>query len=136
MTGAKAKAKHVRQQAIPALFEWVIAAASVLLLLGILGYLGYEAVAARHGLPELAVELVEVVPQDEAFLVRITVHNRGERTAAQVGIEGVLATTSEQTSSLTLDYVPARSSQSGALLFADDPRGTDLSLRVTGFADP
>ncbi len=115
------------------LLEWVTAALGALIALTLIGVIGWSA-ANEHPdeLPRLSVAAGPVEPAGARRAVRFTVSNSAGRTAKQVQIEGKLG---EQSASATLDYVPGRSEESGALLFDAGPRGR-VEVKVTGYQLP
>lgn len=122
-----------RHDPVP-LLEWVTAALGALIALTLIGVIGWSA-ANEHPdeLPKLRVEAGPIETANTRRAVRFTVYNRAGRTAKQVQIEGKLG---EQTASATLDYVPGRSQEPGALLFDPEPRWGIVELRVTGYQLP
>lgn len=123
------------------LWEKVIGGIGVLFVLGILAFLIYEALQPQTP-PEITVRVARVQPVARGYLVEIEVKNEGELTAAAVEIEGTLTPPDEpqaapvETSTLTIDYVPSRSSRQGGLFFQADPSQYTLEVRALGYAEP
>jgi uncharacterized protein (TIGR02588 family) len=118
-------------------WERVLAGVGALLVAGMLGYLGHEAVSGDRSPPALQVRLEEVRAQGGGgFLVRFSVHNAGGRAAAQVRVRAEAAGTAAEAAETVLDYVPAHSERGGGLLFREDPRARGLTLRAVGYAEP
>jgi uncharacterized protein (TIGR02588 family) len=70
----------------------------------------------------LTVIVDSVAKASSGYLARITVHNTGGSTAAQVEIEGELTVGGEmERSEVTLDYVPDRSQKHAGLMFRRNP---------------
>jgi uncharacterized protein (TIGR02588 family) len=119
-------------------WEGVAAAVSTLLVLGVVGYLLYDAVARPHTPPALTVQADTVLKAGGLWLVEFSAENRGHNTAAAVKIEGELKQ-GEQTveaSEAVLDYVPGESVRRGGLFFRADPRAYRLELRALGYQEP
>ena len=118
--------------------EWVVAAASALLVLGAVGYLLYEALAEPPTPPAVEVTVEAVRAVGDGYLVEFEAQNRGRTTAAGLVVEGTLRRGAEtvETASVTLDYVPAEGSRRGGLYFTEDPRAYALALRPTGYGRP
>lgn len=118
--------------------EWVVAAASALLVLGAVGYLLYEALAEPLTPPAVEVTVEAVRAVGDGYLVEFEAQNRGRTTAAGLVVEGTLRRGAEtvETASVTLDYVPAEGSRRGGLYFTEDPRAYALALRPTGYSRP
>lgn len=120
-------------------WEWLTAALGLLLVLGAIGYLGYEAVAGDDRPPALTVVVDSVTRSGGVHQVHFTVRNTGDRAGAAVVVEGRLAGAAEggeETSEVTLDHVPGRSERSGGLFFSSDPRAGRLELRPLGYSVP
>ena len=116
------------------LLEWVSAALGALVALTLIGVIGWSALNEHPDeLPRLRLEAGPVEPDGSGRAVRFTVSNSAGRTAKQVQVEGKLG---EQTASATLDYVPGRSQESGALLFDAEPGGGMVEIEVTGYQLP
>ena len=119
-------------------WEWVAAAVSTVLVLGVVGYLLYDAVARPRTPPSLRVSADTVLQADGLWLVEFRATNAGHETAAAVKIEGELmqADSSVESSEAVLDYVPGRSVRHGGLFFLHDPRAYRLELRAHGYQEP
>ena len=126
-----------RHDPVPPL-EWAAAAVGLLVATLLLAILGREAIAGRdESVPVLVAEVKQVAATAAGHVVEVRVRNLSEQTAAAVQVEGkIKAGQEEETSSATIDYVPGRSQATGGIIFASDPRGTPLELRVTGFEIP
>jgi uncharacterized protein (TIGR02588 family) len=105
-----------------------------LVTLGVLVWDGLQGV----GPPDVAIEVVEIVPGQGGYLVEVDADNRGNRTATDLQFEGVLSDHGREveTAEGTIDYVPSRSRRRGGLVFEHDPRGLELEIHVRGFGLP
>lgn len=119
-------------------WEWVAAAVSTALVLAVVGYLLYDAVARPQTPPSVRVAADTVLQSGGLWLVEFRATNTGHETAAAVKVEGVLmrADSAVETSEAVLDYVPGRSVRSGGLFFQRDPRAYRLELRALGYQEP
>jgi len=119
-------------------WEWVAAAVSTALVLAVVGYLLYDAVARPQTPPAVAVAADTALRSDGLWLVEFRAANRGHQTAAAVKVEGELmrGDSSVETSEAVLDYVPGRSVRHGGLFFRHDPRAYRLELRALGYQEP
>jgi uncharacterized protein (TIGR02588 family) len=119
-------------------WEWVAAAVSTLLVLGVVGYLLYDAVARPRTPPSIQVVADTVLQSGGLWLVEFRASNGGHETAAAVKIEGELmqGDSSVESSEAVLDYVPGRSVRNGGLFFQRDPRAYRLELRAHGYQEP
>ncbi|HEX6371339.1 MAG TPA: TIGR02588 family protein [Longimicrobium sp.] len=119
-------------------WEWVAAAVSTALVLAVVGYLLYDAVARPQTPPSIQVAADTVLRSGGLWLVEFRATNDGHETAAAVKIEGELmrADSSVESSEAVLDYVPGRSVRHGGLFFRQDPRAYRLELRAHGYQEP
>lgn len=119
-------------------WEWVAAAVSTALVLAVVGYLLYDAVARPRTPPSIQVAADTVLRSGGLWLVEFRARNAGYKTAAAVKIEGELlrADSSVEISEAVLDYVPGRSERHGGLFFRHDPRAYRLELRAHGYQEP
>lgn len=119
-------------------WEWVAAAVSTALVLAVVGYLLYDAVARPRTPPSIQVAADTVLRSGDLWLVEFRAANDGHETAAAVKIEGELmrGDSSVEASEAVLDYVPGRSVRHGGLFFRQDPRAYRLELRAHGYQEP
>lgn len=120
------------------LVQWLLAALSLVIVAGTIGFLVWQGAAVRNGPPLLTVRADRTIPQEGGWLVEFTAANRGGAAAAQVRVEGRLEAGARpaESSSVVLDYVPAKSERRGGLYFSSDPGQDRLSLRIHGYAEP
>lgn len=118
--------------------EWAAAALGLLAALALLAIIGREAIAGNERpVPVLVAHVERVAATRAGHVVEFKVRNLSEQTAAAVQVEGrIKSGGEEETSSASVDYVPGRSEAAGGLVFAGDPRGGKLELRVTGYEVP
>ncbi|WP_024588306.1 hypothetical protein [Aliihoeflea sp. 2WW] len=112
--------------------EWIIGAASALGVLALIGYLCVTALTEADGPPVFEVAVDEVLAGSNGWHARISLRNTGDKTAADVVLRGEDG--AGETSEITFDYVPAGSMRQGALLFAREPAGLELTVR--SYTDP
>lgn len=117
--------------------EWLVAAIGLVLVVAVVGFMIVEA-NGESGPPRIAVRVDSVVVLDDgSYLVEFTAANRSDASAAAVGITGeVRDGANVETSSATLDYLPARSERHGGLHFTLDPRRGTIRLRAEGYQEP
>jgi uncharacterized protein (TIGR02588 family) len=118
--------------------EWIVAALSAALVLGVVGFLIYDGVRSPATSPDVTVEVDSIQAAGPGYLVLFRAENRGRGTAAEVVVEGELAadTGRVEASETTLDYVPPGGVARGGLYFERDPRRLKLELRAHGYRDP
>jgi uncharacterized protein (TIGR02588 family) len=118
--------------------EWIVAAVSAALVLGVLGFLIYDGVRHPSTPPDITIEIDSIQPAGPGYLVLVRARNRGRNTAADLIVEGELEsdTGRVETSQTTIDYVPAGGLQRAGLYFQRDPRTLKLRLRAHGYREP
>ncbi|SFZ86769.1 TIGR02588 family protein [Devosia enhydra] len=111
--------------------EWVAAALSALLVLGLCSHLIHEGLMQRQGHASISLAITERTQTAAGEAVTVEAHNIGRKAAIGVEIEGTLG---ETTATATLDFLPAGGSKPVILVF---PAPTDgLSVRVSGYTEP
>ena len=122
-------------------WEKVVGVIGVVFLLGILGFLIYEALQPSTP-PDITITVTSITPVSNGYLVEIQAHNLGEETAAAVEVEGTLQPRDDpnaapiETRTTTFDYVPAQSMRQGGLFFQADPNQYVLEVQAKGFVEP
>jgi uncharacterized protein (TIGR02588 family) len=118
--------------------EWIVAALSAALVLGVVGFLIYDGVRSPSTPPDVTIEIDSIQQAGPGYLVLFRARNRGHSTAAEVVVEGELEadTGRVETSETTIDYVPAGGQQRAGLFFTRDPRRLRLKLRAHGYREP
>jgi uncharacterized protein (TIGR02588 family) len=130
-------AERDKSNAIP-LWEWVSAAIGLAIVLGVLGFLLYEAVGGSRLPPDVSLSIDSVAQSANGYLVKLTAINRGGSTAEGVIVEGELRNGSElvERSQTTLDYLPPHSKKRAGFFFTRDPRLYELQVRALGYEEP
>ncbi len=118
--------------------EWATGLLCTLLVVAMIGWIGYEAATTSGGTPDLIVRITAQREVSGGHQVSFVVENRGTRTAAGVPVTGTLMDGSAviETREVTFDYVPDKSSATGSLLFKENPAAHTLDLRASGYTDP
>lgn len=118
--------------------EWLVFAASLILVFGTLGYLIFTAVTYEKSPPILSIQLGKTQPLASQFRVPVVVSNEGNQTATGVQIEVTLneGQPNEEKSNFTAPYLPRHSQRDGAVLFKSDPRQGKLQSRILGYENP
>lgn len=127
-------AKPQAKDPVPFL-EWLSAAIGLAIAVALLAIIGHEAIGGGDGsaVPVLAVRIDGIEATPGGHVVKVVVTNESSTTAARVQLEG---TAGGETGTASIDYVPGHSQAEGGLLFRADPRGGDLTVRVTGYQLP
>lgn len=122
----------------PSSLEWIVAAVGILLVSGAIGFLIYRGATKGDLPPKLKIEVLSIVKADENYVVKFRVINAGEITAAGLTIEGELKNgeKSEETSDVTMTYIPSQSTRRGGLIFTKNPNEYQLQIRAKGYEQP
>jgi len=136
-SGGERNAKRANRSNEISWLEWLVAAIGLVLVVGVVAFMIVEA-NGDSGPPRISVRVDSVVVLDDGtYLVEFTADNRSDASAAAVGITGEVRDGAEsETSSATLDYLPARSERRGGLHFKLDPRRGTIRLRAAGYQEP
>lgn len=121
------------------LLEWGVFATGLLLVFGILGYLGYKTFTHRTFPPEILVEYKPDPTETAPFRYKVVVKNEGGETAEQVSIELVQkrGDSTIEMAELQFSFLPRASKQEGWLNFSEDPKMADtVFVRVVSFKKP
>ncbi|MCM2472011.1 TIGR02588 family protein [Rhizobium sp. CG5] len=132
------KSGHSTEYDQPHWIEWVAGMLSLVLILAIIGWVGYEAVTRTDETPELSVTLLGTDSGPTGHRVTFEVENISTATAAAVVLHGEITDNGEvvEEAEVTFDYVPSQSKAGGALIFQTDPTGKQVTIRPVGFTDP
>jgi len=135
---SKDKEENQHQREKTPVWEWIIAAGGLILVIATLGTTLYRAVIEESTPPILEISVDSIAPTANGYLVKFNVKNTGNQTAAGLTIEGELKNDAEsvETSSATLAYAPANSRREGGLFFSKNPNEYDLQLRAKGYEKP
>jgi uncharacterized protein (TIGR02588 family) len=119
--------------------EWIVFAASLVLVLSTLGYLVYDVATIGEVPPNIEVQLGQPQPQSNRFLVPLSVTNRGGETAQGVHVEVTLESGGKEQESADFEiaFLPRNSTREGWVTFKTDPRSVEqMQARVLGFEKP
>ena len=126
-----------KNQKIPFL-EWLMAGIGLILVVGALGFIIYEAANNGHKPPILKISYSVAEKNEAGYLIKFEVENSGDETAADVVIEGKLIKGAEEIemSSATFDYAPSNSKRNGGLYFKNNPQEFDFEISPKGYQKP
>ena len=115
-----------------------LAAVGMLFVLGSFSLLVRESFDGARRVADISITVDEILPSARGYLVNLKIENSGNATAAALNVEGVLrrGATDVETSLVTVDYVAAGSERAAALLFSNDPRQGELTVRAKGYIEP
>lgn len=119
-------------------FQLLVFCLGVLLVLSLIGYLGYQSFRLDPLPPKVEVSS-KYMPELPDYTFRIKVSNRGEETATNVSLKLTLYQQGKatETGSFSINYVPIQSEQKGWMIF-DRKRqeGDSLVLSSITYLEP
>ena len=135
---SESKEENQRRQKETPVWEWIIAAIGLILVVAATGTTLYRAVTEKSTPPILEFSVEAIVPTANGYLVEFRVKNTGNQTAAGLTVEGELKRGEEsvETSTATLAYAPANSQREGGLFFTKNPNDFELNIRALGYEKP
>lgn len=138
MTEERDKKENQGQRKKTPIWEWIIAAVGLILVVGAIGMTLYRAVTEQSTPPMIEISVEAIVPMSNGYLVEFRVKNTGNQTAAALTIEGELKRGAEsvESSTASLAYAPANSQREGGLFFTKNPNEFELNIRALGYEKP
>ncbi len=118
--------------------EWIVFSVSLVLTLGVLGYLTYEVVRFAGTPPTIRVSLEAAESRAGHFVVPVRAHNVGGEAAEDVQVEVVLRVDGAVAGRANVTFVrlPRSATREGWIVFASDPRRGELRARVLSYTTP
>ncbi|WP_275791586.1 TIGR02588 family protein [Pararhizobium gei] len=122
----------------PHWMEWAVGIFSALLVLTIIGWVGFEAITEEDQSPTFRTVITRKEAVEGGFRVEFEIENLSTRTAAAVVVRGEIrdGDNAVETGEATIDYVPAQSKSYGAIIFSSDPGEKDVWIRGAGYSEP
>ena len=126
------------REAAPPFWEWVVAAAGLLLVLASVGVLAYYAWTGEADHPRPSVQVLSIEQQPAGWHVAVRVHNGAQATAAALRLTGQLRQGADvvEERELELQHLPGGSSREGGLFFSRDPRLHRLEWAFESYEEP
>jgi uncharacterized protein (TIGR02588 family) len=120
------------------IWEWIVGGIGLILVISVVGFLLYEALAGNQMPPDVRLSIGPVVQTPNGYVIQLTAVNHGGLTAAGVVVEGQLKSGAEsvERSEATIGYLPPRSEKRAGLFFTRDPREFNLQVRPFGYEEP
>ncbi len=120
------------------LLEWIVAGIGLILVVGAIGFMLYQAVSSTSAPPVIEIKVESAVANKTGYLVVFEARNTGEQTASNVAIEGEIKNGDEsvEKSGVAMDYIPSHSVRKGGLYFTKNPQPFDLQVRAEGYEKP
>lgn len=118
--------------------EWLVFGISLLLVLGTLGFLGYDATQQTGNPPDIVVELGTPQQASQHYLVPVSVTNKGDDIAEEVTVQVSLERAGEEPedAEFTVAMLPRDATREGWVTFTDDPSSGTMQIHVLGFERP
>lgn len=131
--------KKEKYQDVKNPFEWGVFVLGLILLLSILGYLGYKTFTYKATDPKMYLEYYHDPTEYEPHRFHIVIHNQGGETAEAVTVELALEKAGKEleTADLQIPFCPKESSREGWVAFATNPAEADtIVARVVSYKKP
>jgi uncharacterized protein (TIGR02588 family) len=135
----KTKRKHREGDDDKNLLEWIVFGVSLLLIMAILGYLGYQAYIYEPSPPDIEVKYRPDPSENAPHRYHISIVNTGSETAEEVVVELALQKDGEEleTAELQIPFAPKESKREGWVTFKTDPASADsVVARVMSYKKP
>ncbi|MDX5438294.1 MAG: hypothetical protein LPK03_13910 [Pontibacter sp.] len=119
--------------------EWTVFAISLLLLLTVFAYLGYQTYMQKPGTPDLLVQSTPDPSKHAPNRYHILLENKGGATAEEVLIELTLMKAGEEVekAQLQIPFAPQESTREGWVGFSSNPSKADTVItRVVSYKKP
>ncbi|OAV49030.1 hypothetical protein A6U98_12295 [Rhizobium sp. WYCCWR10014] len=122
----------------PHWIEWATGVVSAVIVLGVIAWIGKDALVDRDSSPNLVGVLLQTEKRDGGFQVLFEIRNDSSATASQVTVQGEMREHGSVLENVetVLDYVPGHSKAKGGLIFQQDPAGKTLTIRASSFDEP
>ncbi len=118
--------------------EWIVFGLGLVLVLGTVGFLAWDALQGEDSPPDLSVTLGRPERRGEGWALPVTVHNQGGETAegARVVVTLELPGGEKEEAEYDVAFVPRGSRREGWVHFLHPPGTGRLTGRVTGYEKP
>jgi len=119
--------------------EWLVFAVGLVLSVGVVAFLTYEATTAGDTPPSMVVQLGAPERQAQHFAVPVAVTNEGDQTAEGVLIEVVLENggVQQERAEFEIAFLPRGATRQAWAVFEADPSaGGQLKARVISYQEP
>lgn len=119
--------------------EWIVFSISLLLILGVFGYLAYQVYTEKEESPDISVETRHDPSDHNPFRYHVTVYNKGGQTAEAVTVEVAVKEGGKEVekAELQIPFVPKESKREGWVNFSKNPGKADtVEARVLSYKKP
>lgn len=121
------------------ILEWMVFSLSLLLIVGILGYLIFQIMHYEPGSPDLVITYKSDPSPHAPYRYHLTISNEGQETAEEVHIKLILEKDGQELEQAEIDipYAPINSTKEGWVNFSKNPHHADtLYARVVSYKKP
>lgn len=125
------------EKARPAV-EWIFGSVSAAVVVGLVLFLGYQALFGDNRPPELSVSFEGVDQFDNGTVVMVAVANRGDEAASAVTVYASAPDASGRASQkqIEFDHIAAHAVRRGAFVFPGSISSDALQFEIGGYTEP
>ncbi len=119
--------------------EWIVFAVGLMLVVGTLAYLAYDAMTVGDAPPSIEIRVGAPLERPHNYVIPVSITNHGDLTAEGVHIEVALESGGAETERSEFDvaFLPRRATRQGWVAFQTDPRTAQkINARVLGYEKP
>lgn len=117
--------------------EWILAAASAVIVLFLMGVIIYDAVSARGSTPDIRLAAGDTYAMGESLGMDVTVTNAGSAPVSALEIEAAFGADGNRTTSVvTIDYLGSGSETKIGFGVPEGVVQDEITLRVVGYSYP
>lgn len=111
---------------------------SLALIIGVVGFLTYQAATTGDNPPQLVVELGDPQAQPGGYAIPVTLVNSGDQTAEDITVAVTLERDGAEVDQgeFTIAFVPRGSRAEGWVVLRENPQGGALRGQVLGYEQP
>lgn len=118
--------------------EWLTGLLSLAAICAVIGWLFVDIMTSEDRQPELVARVISTEKIASGWQVVFELRNNATLAAAGVEVRAQLLDKSRlvEEAEVTFDYVAGGSQSRGAVIFENDPKRLDLTIRAVGFTEP
>ncbi len=119
--------------------EWSVFAVGLVLVLGTLGYLVYDALTMGSEPPVIEIRLEPTVERAGNYIIPVSIKNNGDQTAEGIHIEVQLIQQGRELerSEFVVAFLPRQATREGWVTFKTNPATAEqITARVLGYEKP
>ena len=119
--------------------EWSVFAVGLVLVLGTLGYLSYDALTMGSEPPVIEIRLEPAVERAGNYIIPVSIKNNGDQTAEGIHVEVQLIQQGRELerSEFVVAFLPRKATREGWVTFKTNPATAEqITARVLGYEKP